>query len=69
VTVSERFRRGDDRAVPDRLVRCQRNHDGHNVNEIKMQDVKKQRHPAIHQQSVTQSALCFGSIKQSKQYE
>jgi hypothetical protein len=44
-------------AMPDRLVKDESNHDSHNVKEVEVQPIVKQRYSAIHQQNTTQPAL------------
>jgi hypothetical protein len=65
VTVPERFRRKicDHRAVQNRLVKSESNQDRHYIEEIKVQDIVKERHPAKHQQNPTETACRFDPVK------
>src|SRR5215470_821134 len=59
----------NDGSVKDRLVKSQSNHPGQNIQEIKMQDVVKERHPPKHQQNAAQPAPRFSVVEQAKQHE
>ena len=57
---------GDDGGMPDRLMKSYRGQDGDDVNDIQVQHILEERHPAKHQQNATQATRCFDAVKQSE---
>src|SRR4051795_2173519 len=60
---------GDDGAVKDWLMECERYEPCHRVQQVEMQDVVEQRHASIDEQDAAESTLGFGAIKKSEQGE